>query len=44
MVTKGERVLHAKLLQSDSMQPYGLQPARLLCPWDLQRDKLGDRN
>ena len=19
---------------SDSLQPYGLQPARLLCPWD----------
>ena len=19
---------------SDSVQPYGLQPARLLCPWD----------
>ena len=20
---------------SDSFQPYGLQPARLLCPWDF---------
>ena len=22
------------LVVSDSLQPYGLQPARLLCPWD----------
>ena len=22
------------LVMSDSFQPYGLQPARLLCPWD----------
>ena len=24
----------ATLLQSNSLRPYGLQPARLLCPWD----------
>ena len=23
------------LLVSDSLQPHGLQPARLLCPWDF---------
>ena len=22
-------------IMSDSLQPYGLQPARLLCPWDF---------
>ena len=27
--------MHAKsLVKSDSVQPYGLEPARLLCPWD----------
>ena len=26
--------LHACSVMSDSLQPYGLQPARLLCPWD----------
>ena len=27
--------VHAQSLQSsDSLQPYGLKPARLLCPWD----------
>ena len=24
---------------SDSLQPYGLQPARLFCPWGLSRQE-----
>ena len=24
---------------SDSLQPYGLQPARLLCPWGFSRQE-----
>ena len=26
---------------SDSMRPYGLQPARLLCPWDSSAKNTG---
>ena len=26
---------------SDSLQPYGLQPARLLCPWDFPGNNTG---
>ena len=28
-------------VMSDSMQPYGLLPARLLCPWDSPGKKTG---
>ena len=28
---------------SDSLQPYGLQPARLLCLWDSQGKNIGVR-
>ena len=33
---KGRRVWMCKVtsVMSESMRPYGLQPARLLCPWD----------
>ena len=27
------------LVMSDSLLPYGLQPARLLCPWGLSRQE-----
>ena len=34
--------VHAKLLQlGPTLQPYGLQPARLLCPWDFPRKNTG---
>ena len=26
---------------SDSLQPHGLQPAKLLCPWDAPDNKTG---
>ena len=29
-------VVRARSVVSDSLQPYGLQPTRLLCPWDFQ--------
>ena len=29
---------------TDSMQPYGLQPARLLCPWDSPGKDTGVQN
>ena len=29
------------LVMSDSFQPYGLQPARLLCPWNSQGKNTG---
>ena len=28
---------------SNSLQPHGLQPARLLCPWDFPGKKIGVR-
>ena len=28
-------------VMSDSLQPHGLQPTRLLCPWDLPGKKAG---
>ena len=28
------RACYMASVMSDSLQPYGLQPARLLCPWD----------
>ena len=28
---------------SDSLQPYGLQPTRLLCPWDSSGKNIEDR-
>ena len=28
---------------SDSLQPHGLQPARLLCPWDHPRQEYRSR-
>ena len=27
-------MLHVQSIMSDSLQPYGLQPTKLLCPWD----------
>ena len=33
--------MRVKLLVSDSLQPYGLQPARLLCPWDFPGKNTG---
>ena len=29
-----EVLVAQSLIESDSLQPYGLEPARLLCPWD----------
>ena len=31
--------IHAVLSRSDSLQPCGLQPARLLCPWEFSRQE-----
>ena len=28
-------VVHARLVASESLQPHGLQPARILCSWDF---------
>ena len=31
--------MHACSVMSNSLQPLGLQPARLLCPWDFPRQE-----
>ena len=31
----------SRSVMSDSLQPHGLQPARLLCPWDSPSQKTG---
>ena len=36
---QSESVSHS--VMSDSLQPHGLQPARLLCPWDSPSQKTG---
>ena len=36
-----ELVCQVALVVSNSLQPYGLQPARLLCPWDSPGKKSG---
>ena len=28
-------VVHVRSVMSDSLPPHGLQPTRLLCPWDF---------
>ena len=33
--------VHACLIATDSLQPYGLQPIRLLCPWDFPGKNTG---
>ena len=35
--------VHARVISvmSDSAQPYGLQPARLFCPWDSPGKSIG---
>ena len=34
-------MLHARLIMFDSLQPHGLQPTRLLCPWDFPGKSTG---
>ena len=34
-------VMHEYLVVSDSLQPHGLQPASLLCPWDSTSKNTG---
>ena len=31
----------SRLVMSDSLQPHGLKPARLLCPWDFPDKNIG---
>ena len=45
-ILRWERIVYIKILlccaqsvMSDSFQPYGLQPARLLCPWGFSRQE-----
>ena len=33
--------MHARSVMSDSLRPYGLQPARLLCSWDSSGKNTG---
>ena len=33
--------MHEYLIVSDSLQPHGLQPANLLCPWDSSSKNTG---
>ena len=33
------RLLLSRLVMSDSLQPHGLHPARLLCPWGFSRQE-----
>ena len=33
--------LHVQSAMSDPLRPYGLQPPRLLCPWDLPGKNTG---
>ena len=33
--------VHAHSVVSDSLRPHGLQPARLLCPWDFSGRNIG---
>ena len=35
-------LVHVRSVVSDSFQPHGLQPARLLCPWDSPGKKTGE--
>ena len=37
--TESERVSHS--VMSDSLQPHGLQPTRLLCPWNSPGKNIG---
>ena len=38
-ITKGMCVLFSRTIMSDSLKPHGLQPARLLCPWEFSRQE-----
>ena len=35
------QLLFTSYVMSDSLRPYGLQPARLLCPWDFPSKNTG---
>ena len=35
--------VHACSVMSDSLQPHGLQPAKILCPWDFPGKNTGVR-
>ena len=36
-----QECMHAQTLSFDSLRPHGLQPARLLCPWDFPDKSTG---
>ena len=38
---ENERESVSRSVMSDSLQPHGLQPARLLCPWDFPGKNTG---
>ena len=35
-------LVHVCSVVSDSLQPYGLQPVKLLCPWDFPGKNTGE--
>ena len=42
VITAGNEVPHIRsVAMTDSLQPHGLQPARLLCPWDFPGKNTG---
>ena len=43
-VTNGYVLMLQALLCPSSLRPYGLQPARLLCPWDFPGKNTGEGN